>query len=85
MRKIILVGSVLFMVSCGSSIDETKLQDYVSDVCSCASKATSQEEWNDCNTKRKAFFSKFGIDPDDATGNKLNDQMYNCLSEYDKF
>ena len=86
MKKILIVSiASMLMLSCGSGIDEKKLSDYQVEVCTCASEAENQEEWDQCNEKRKSFFNEMNLDPDDATANKYNDQMYDCLSEFDKF
>lgn len=86
MKKILLVSAVSMAIyACGSGIDERKLAGYSDDVCTCASKAKSQDEWNACNEQRKQFFSAMGLDKDDAEANKYNDQMYDCLSEHDKY
>ena len=86
MKRILIISSVsLLTYSCGSGIDEKKLSDYTVEVCTCASEAKNQEEWTKCDEKRKNFFSEMDLDKDDATANKYNDQMYDCLSEYDKY
>jgi hypothetical protein len=86
MKRILIVSSVsLFIYSCGSGIDEKKLSEYKVEVCTCASEAKNQKEWTECNEKRKNFFNEMDLGHDDATANTYNDQMYDCLSEYDKY
>ncbi len=81
MKKILIISVSAFLLYACGGVDEQKLIDFKTDVCSCALEVSTQADWDSCNEKRKNFYGELSLDPDDASAEKYNDQMVDCLSE----